>query len=282
MINLSGLEVRESVVEKLKKQVSGFVSVPKLVIIQIGNDERSTVYINQKKKFGERIGLPVIVHNFDTSVSEDELLVSIDQYNGDKTVGGVIVQMPIPQNLNRRKILDAIHFEKDVDGLGSRQSGLFYCREKSAIMPATARGVLMLFDYYKIPLEGKDVCIVGRSGLVGRPLMQACLSRNATVTICHSKTRSLKEKTKNADILIVAIGKAGFINSDYVSKGQVVIDVGINSSGPPDKKLRGDVDADSVKGIVSALSPVPGGVGPLTVTALFQNVVEAWRQNDMV
>jgi methylenetetrahydrofolate dehydrogenase (NADP+)/methenyltetrahydrofolate cyclohydrolase len=225
------------------------------------------------------LGITVKHIQLHEDISEDELLKNIQQCNNDESINGIIVQLPIPKHLNKRKILDSIAPSKDVDGLGSVQSGLLYTDNEEAILPATARGVISLLQHYNISLEGRSVCVVGRSLVVGKPLATACLKKNATVTMCHSHTKNLENFTKNSDIIIVALGKPNYIDSKYVRDGQVIIDVGIHKI---DNKICGDVDFDSVKDIVSAITPVPGGVGPLTVASLFENLVNAHIRNNVL
>ncbi|MEI6843250.1 MAG: bifunctional 5,10-methylenetetrahydrofolate dehydrogenase/5,10-methenyltetrahydrofolate cyclohydrolase [bacterium] len=272
MILLSGKIVRDTLVEELKQTVARLSVQPKLVIVQVGNNPESTVYINQKKKLGEVLGVSVEHSMYDENISENDLLKNVEKLNIDTNVTGIIVQLPLPKHINSRHILDSISSIKDVDGLGSVQTGLLVTGNTQAFIPATARGIMLLFDYYNISLSGKHVVVVGRSDLVGKPVATLSLSRNATVTLCHSKTAHLKEITQTADVIIVAIGKPNFVDSSYVREGQVVIDVGIHKL---DGAMCGDVNFESVKDIVSAISPVPGGVGPLTVVSLFQNLVDA-------
>lgn len=274
MILLSGIQVRDELKKQLAEKVVSLKNMPRLVILQMGDNQESNLYIGQKKKFGEELGTVVEHKKLPDDIKEDEVVAVIQSYNKDNKVGGIIVQLPMPKHLNQSKILNAIDIKKDVDGMGSGQIGFLYSGDKNAIVPATARGVVSLLDFYKINLESKNVVIVGRSNLVGRPVAQMCLNRNATVTICHSHTQNLESITKTADILIVACGKMRFIDSSYVKEGQVVVDVGIHRT---EVGICGDVDFESVKNIVSAISPVPGGVGPLTVVSLFQNLVDAWK-----
>ncbi len=271
MLLLSGKEVQEYLKGELKKKIEYLGVVPKLVILQIGDNEQSNVYIKRKKKLGEELGVTVEHKKFEENIEEENLLKNIEKYNQDKTVGGIIVQLPVPKNLNKPDILNAINPKKDVDGLGVVQTGLFYSGDSQAITPATARGIISLLDFYKIDLESKNVAVIGRSSLVGRPVGEMCLKRNATVTICHSHSEDLKEITKKADILIVACGVPCLVDSSYVKEGQVVVDVGIHRT---EGGLCGDVNFDDIKNIISAVSPVPGGVGPLTVVSLFQNLVD--------
>ena len=242
--------------------------------MQVGDNNESNIYIEQKKKFGLEIGVEVEHKKCDVNINEDELVKIIEKYNEDSGVGGIIVQLPIPENLDCSRILNSIDVQKDVDGLGVKQIGLFYGGDKTAMVPATARGVMSLLDYYKIDLKSKNVVVIGRSNLVGRPIAQMCLNSGATVTICHSKTLYIEEHTKKADIVIVACGKPRLIGPSYLGKNQVVVDVGIQKV---EGKLTGDVDFDNVKDMVSAITPVPGGVGPLTVVSLFQNLVDTQK-----
>jgi len=275
MILLSGIQVREALKKQLKEATSLLVVLPKLVILQIGNNKESDIYIRQKKKFGQELGIIVEHKVYEENTKEGEIVAEIESYNKDEKIGGIIVQLPIPKHLNCSKILNSIDFKKDVDGLGVVQTGLFYSGDSKAITPATARGVISLFDFYNIDLDSKHVVVIGRSNLVGRPVAQMCLKRNATVTVCHSHTKNLDTITKTADILIVACGVPRLIGSPYVREGQVVIDVGINKI---EEGICGDVDFDKVKDVVYAISPVPGGVGPLTVMSLFQNLIDSQKK----
>ena len=274
MILLSGKEVRESLIRGLKEKIGRFQKIPKLVILQIGDNEQSNVYIKQKKKFGEDLGVIVEHRKCPNDIGENEVIELINSYNKDSEVGGIIIQLPISKNLNQSKILNTIDSNKDVDGLGVVQTGLLYSGDPKVIVPATARGIISLLDFYNINLNSKNVVVVGRSNLVGKPVAQMCLNRNATVTICHSHTINLESITNSADILIVACGIPKFIDSSYVHEGQVIIDVGIHKT---ESGMCGDVDFEQVKNIVSAITPVPGGVGPLTVLSLFQNLLDAWK-----
>ena len=258
---LSGIVVRDVLRQQLMDHIGTLKTKPELVIIQIGDNPESSIYIEQKKKFGQSVGIPVHHVVLPVTITEQEVIDTIHTYNANDNIKGIIVQLPIPSGINTKKILDEISPEKDVDGLGAY----------SHYIPATARGIMSLCDYYDIGMQGKHVVVVGRSELVGKPTALLCLKRNATVTVCHSYTKNLKEITKQADILIVACGKLQYITSEFVSAGQVVIDVGIHRT---EHGLCGDVDMESVKHIVGSITPVPGGVGPLTVVSLFQNVCD--------
>lgn len=285
MLLLDGRKVRDDIRETLREKVEAFSSKPKLVIIQIGKNEESAAYIKQKKAFGESIGALVEHAQLPADISEVDVLSTIQRLNKDSTTHGVIVQMPIPAQLDKDVIADAIAPEKDVDGLGSANIKLLWENRKGGFMPATTKGILSLLAYYKIPVSGKRVVVIGRSFLVGKPTAHALLNADATVTIAHSKTKDLSEITRAADIVVVAAGKPHFIQRDDIRKGQIIIDVGITAvtgekmdDEVPETTIAGDVHFDDVKDIVGAISPVPGGVGPMTVASLFQNLVSAYER----
>ncbi|MEK7170323.1 MAG: bifunctional 5,10-methylenetetrahydrofolate dehydrogenase/5,10-methenyltetrahydrofolate cyclohydrolase [Patescibacteria group bacterium] len=285
MILLDGRKVRDEIRETLRKKVESFSSTPKLVIIQVGENEESAAYIRQKKAFGESIGAIVVHLRLAEDVSEQNLLATIGKLNADATVHGVIVQIPIPEHLGKDIIADAISPQKDVDGLGGVNVKLLWENKKGGFVPATTKGILSLLAYYNIPVAGKRVVVVGRSFLVGKPTAHALLNADATVTIAHSKTENLSDITRAADIVVVATGKPHFIQRNDVREGQVIIDVGITAvtgekldDEVPETTIAGDVHFDDVKDIVAAISPVPGGVGPMTVASLFQNLVEAYEK----
>ena len=282
---LRGTVVRDAIAADLKAKISCMPFVPTLAIIQLGAVPESTVYINQKKKFAERIGAHVSHVTLSAMVSEGELVRQIQSFNNDPIIHGIIVQMPVPRHLNKRTLIETIAPEKDVDGLSATNTKFLWDGEGDGFVPATARGVLSLLNYYKITVGGKHVVIVGRSTLVGKPIAALLLNRDATVTLCHRKTKKLSTLTRSADILIAAAGSPRLIGIKHVRKGQVVVDVGITSPQIEGKlqdevagELVGDVDFAPVEKIVKAISPVPGGVGPMTVSSLFQNLVEAAKQ----
>ncbi len=266
-------ELKKALIERVSRYSGSDNSKrPRLVIIQVGNRDDSNYYIRAKKKFAAEIGVDEKHLQFGDDVTQDELLRVIETANNDVGVQGIIVQLPLPVSINKDAVLAAIAPKKDVDGLGAVNVSKWLEAREDAILPATIRGVRELLQFYNIPLAGKHVVMMGRSSLVGKPMAAMCLGENATVTVCHSKTLDTAKYTKEADILIVAIGKPNHIDASYVRKGQIVIDVGITSV---EGKLVGDVDFDSVKGIVEAITPVPGGVGQMTVLALFENLIDA-------
>ena len=286
---LSGRIIRADKVPYLLEQVSELPYVPILAIIQIGNRADSTTYIKAKKIFAEQIGVKIKHIHFPENVLVAEIVSSIRECNVDKDIQGIIIQLPLPTELqsSRERIIATIDTHKDVDGLTIVNQELLQRNDSSAIIPATARGVKELLDYYQIDLKGKKVVVVGRSALVGTPIARVCTNAGAEVTVCHSKTENLAEETKKADVLIVAIGKPNLIGKEHVKVGQVIIDVGINralnsldpaeydDTNKPASTLQGDVNYDAVKDIVKSITPVPGGVGQMTVVALFENLVEA-------
>jgi methylenetetrahydrofolate dehydrogenase (NADP+)/methenyltetrahydrofolate cyclohydrolase len=259
---LNGKIVRDKIIEEIKAKVASFPVVPTLAIIQVGNLPESNKYIKNKISFAEKIGVKVNLVNFASDVEESDVMKKISELNHDSAVRGIIVQLPLPSGLNTQGVISAIAPEKDVDGL----------TQGSKFTPATARAVLSLLDYYEISIAEKRVVIMGRSNLVGRPTARLFQDRGAKVTVVHSQTENPQEITRSAEILVVAIGKPGLVDESYLSAGQIVIDVGITLK---DGKVVGDVNFEQAKSLVSAISPVPGGVGPLTVASLFLNLVEA-------
>ncbi len=278
---LDGKRVRDERTETLKERVASCAHIPRLVILQVGDRPDSNAYIAQKKKFGEALGVEVDLQRFAPDANAQELRAAIMAANIRSDVSGVIVQLPLPDHLDTFNLIEAIDPKKDVDGLTAvnvkRLAG-----GEPGIVPATARGVETLLDYYRIPLEGQTAAVVGRSMLVGTPVARVLQKRGVTVTVCHSKTKDLARHTTNADILVVAAGSPRLITAEHVSADQIVVDVGINlNTGEsfdeelPGGKFVGDVLFEEVKSLVTAISPVPGGVGPMTVLSLFENLVDA-------
>jgi len=270
---LDGNGIKQEILNDLKNEVIFLTEKPKLVVIQIGNDEASNVYIKQKVKMCDYIGYNYEHIKLDSSVSTEDVLDVIDKLNHDNDVNGILVQMPLPNHIDTSLVQNAVLPEKDVDGLSLLNSGMLM-HNKDGLYPCTPLGVMEILKRYEISLMSKNVTIVGRSNLVGKPLALLMLNEGATVTICHSKTKNLEEFTKNADILVVATGKKHLITKDMVKDGATIIDVGITKV---DGKLYGDVDFDSVKDKVKYITPVPGGVGPMTVAMLAMNVLKAYK-----
>ncbi len=276
---LDGKKVSAKVREDLKLEVDNLKKEgikPKLAVIMVGNDLASKVYVRNKNKACEEIGIEYEEFLLGEKTTMEELLNVIDNLNKNQNIDGILLQSPIPKHLDINKAFRAILPEKDVDGFHPINAGKLSIGEK-CFVPCTPHGVVKIIEEYNIETEGKNVVIVGRSNIVGKPLIQCMLQKNATVTVCHSKTRNLEEFTRKADILIVAIGKQKFITENMVKEGVVVIDIGINRN--EEGKLVGDVDFDNVSKKASYITPVPGGVGPMTVAMLMENVVEAAKQN---
>lgn len=284
---LDGKKLSDSLTLGLARKVSVMSTTrakPKLVIIQVGAHEESNTYIKNKKLFGQKIGAIVEHRKYPENISQKRLAADIVRYNSDSSVHGIIVQLPISAHLDTGAVIETIDPKKDVDGMTSKNVKLLFEGKKEVFIPATTKGILALLEGYKINPAGKKVVIVSHSTLVGKPTALAMLNLNATVTVCHSQTKNLEEETRRADILIVAAGRPKLIDKNHVTKGQIVIDVGINfiqtkqTSPFVSRKIVGDVDFENVKGVVKAISPVPGGVGPMTIVSLFQNLITANRQ----
>lgn len=276
---LDGKTLNEKIAEELSNQITKLDPKPKLVIIQIGNLPESNAYIGRKIKFGQKIGATVDLQKFEEDVTQEDLVSKIKNLNSDPTVHGIIVQLPIAKHLDKDEVIDTINPKKDVDGLTSVNLKHLWEGKSDGFVPATTKGVITLIDSYQIPIERQNVVVVGRSSLVGKPTALAFLMRDATVTICHKATKNLPAYTKTADIIVVATGKPNLIGKEHVTKGQIVIDVGINAVENEDsshRKLVGDVNFAEVSPIVEAITPVPGGVGPMTVASLFQNLLQAY------
>lgn len=260
-------ELKERVAELKKRGHSG-----SLAVIQVGNDPASSIYVKNKKKACEYIGIGSVSYELSENTSEAELLNIIDELNNKPEVIGILVQLPVPKHINEDKIIRAISPAKDVDGFHVENVGAL-CVGERGFVSCTPAGVIQLLKRSNVEIAGKHCVVIGRSNIVGKPMALLMLRENATVTICHSKTQNLKEICKSADILIAAVGKPRMINSDYVKEGAVVIDVGIHRD--ENNKMCGDVDFDDVKDHVSKITPVPGGVGPMTIAMLMNNCVEA-------
>ena len=270
---LNGKKVRKEILTKLKTQVEKLPRKLGLCVIQVGNDPASCVYIRQKEKMAEQLNYNFRHLKFKENISEKELLNKIEELNKDDLIDGILVQMPLPKHLNPRVRENAIDPLKDVDGLTDINTGKLF-HNVDSLIPCTPKGIIDLLAYYQIPLEGKNVVIIGRSDLVGKPLEGLMTNRNATVTLCHSKTKNLQAITKTADILVVAVGKPHLITKEYIKDGTIIIDVGINRL--EDGTLCGDVLFEDVKEKASAITPVPGGVGPMTIAELAQNTYQAY------
>ena len=276
---IDGKMISKQIKDELKAQVESLKLDGKeicLAVIQVGNDPASTVYVGNKKKACEYIGIKSLAYELPEETTEEELLELIDKLNEDDSVNGILVQLPVPKQINDERIINAISPLKDVDGFSPASVGALSIGQKG-FLSCTPAGIIQLLKRSNIDIEGKECVVVGRSNIVGKPMAMLLLRENATVTVCHSRTKNLKEVCKRADILVAAVGKPKMIDASYVKDGAVVIDVGIhrNENG----KLCGDVDFDSVEPICSAITPVPGGVGPMTIAMLMNNCVEAGLNN---
>lgn len=273
MSNIDGKIINTKIKEELKAEIKTYMIKPCLAVIQIGNDEASNVYISAKQKACSEVGIYLKHIKFDEDSREIEIINKIIELNNDEYVHGILLQLPIPEKFNEEKLINYISRNKDVDGLTDINVGKLI-NNKKCLVSCTPQGIIKLLEESGVSIPGKNVVIVGRSKLVGKPLISLFLNNDATVTVCHSKTNNLKEFTKNADILVVAVGKKHLITEDMVKKDSVVIDVGINRI---DGKLYGDVDYENVKNKVSLITPVPGGVGPMTVAMLLCNVNTVYK-----
>ena len=277
MIILDGKEYSKKLKNEIKEEAIRLTNktniVPCIAIVLVGEDPASQVYVRNKVKAANLCKMNPILIKKEVTIAQKELLELVDKLNNDDTVHGIIVQLPLPKHLNEQEVINKISDKKDVDGFGLLNKGKLFSGLTS-IESATPKGIIKLLDEYKIEITGKNAVVVGRSNIVGKPMAILLLNRNATVTICHSRTQNLKEITKNADILVVAIGKANFIKEDMVKEGAVIIDVGTNRV---DDKLVGDVDFENVSPKCSYITPVPGGVGPLTIASLLENTIIAYK-----
>ena len=271
-ILIDGNAISASVREEMKAEVAAMETKPGLAVIIVGNDPASKTYVKNKKKGCEQVGFYSEVHELDESTTQSELVALIDKLNHDDKIHGILVQLPLPRHLDDKAVIAAIDPRKDVDAFAEVNVGKIMIGNHS-FLPCTPAGIMVLLERSGIDISGKECVVVGRSNIVGKPMAMLLLGANGTVTVCHSKTRDLAEVTRRADILVVAIGKADFITGDMVKEGAVVIDVGMNRNA--EGKLTGDVDFASVEPKASYITPVPGGVGPMTITMLLRNTITA-------
>lgn len=271
MTLMDGKSLRDELLQKYKEKIEKESLDIRLDIITVGEDAASEVYVRNKVKYATEVGIEVVTHKLANSVGEKDIIELIDELNSNDEVTGIILQSPIPDGLDFKKCAGRIDHHKDIDGFTLHNIGNLYLGNVS-LVPCTVKGIMVLLEHYKIDLKGKNVTVVGRSEIVGKPLTLALINRDATVTVCHSKTRDLIEHTKNADIVISAVGKKGVITEEMVADGFVGIDVGINRI---DGKLYGDFDYEGVASKASFITPVPGGVGPMTVAMIIDNLIIA-------
>ena len=282
-IIIDGKELSKKIRSNLKIECEELIIKgikPKLAVIMVGEDPSSKVYIKNKSKACEDVGIQYKEYLLKENISQKDLIKLIQKLNFDKTINGILLQSPIPNNLDINEAFRTISVEKDVDGFNPLNVGKLVLNQDTYVS-CTPYGIMKIFEEYNIDLSGKNVVILGRSNIVGKPLIHCCLNKNATVTVCHSKTKDIKDITKNADILIVAIGNANFVTEDMVKQNSVIIDVGINRL--ENGKITGEVDFENIKEKASYITPVPGGVGPMTIAMLMNNVIKATkRQNGMI
>lgn len=272
---INGKELAKKIRGELKIEVDELRKkgiIPKLAVIMVGNDKASEVYVRNKSKACNEIGIEFEEFLLDSNIKQEELINLINDLNARKDIHGILLQSPIPEHLNIREAFNTIDYAKDVDGFNPINVGKLSIGE-DCFISCTPHGVVKMLEEYNIPVEGKRAVIIGRSNIVGKPLIQCMLNKNATVTVCHSKTKNIEEITREADILIAALGKPKFVKADMVKENAVVIDVGINRN--EEGKLVGDVDFENVSKKASYITPVPGGVGPMTIAMLMNNVVKA-------
>lgn len=272
---MSGKECSIHIKDQIKNEIDSIDKKLKLAVIRIGEDEASKVYVNSKKRACEEVGIEFIEVQFAENVTNKDVENKITELNNDDSVTSILMQLPIPKHLDKDYLINLIDYKKDVDGLTITNSGRL-TNNIDSIIPCTPLGVMEILKHYNINLESKNVVVIGRSNLVGKPLVSLLLNENATVTMCHSKTSNLENITKNAEILISAVGKKGLITSEMVKDGAVIVDVGITRDIET-KKIYGDVDFDNVYDSVSKITPVPGGVGVMTVTCLLKNVLKCYE-----
>lgn len=273
---IDGKKIATEIKEKLKKEIATQKLTPGLAIILVGNNEASEIYVKNKIKACQAIGINAHLYRFNETNTEEEIIKCICALNKENAIHGIIVQSPVPKIFNENLITSFINPKKDVDGFGVMNMG-YLATNQAQIIAATPYGIIKMLEYENIAIEGKNIVIIGRSNIVGRPLALALLNKNATVTITHSKTKNLKDITNKADILISAIGKPNFITKDYIKENAIIIDVGINKVNG---KITGDVNLEDVKEKASYITPTPGGVGPMTIAMLLNNVVESAKKKE--
>ncbi len=277
MILLNGKKLASKIQSEIKKEVDLFKQAsitPGLAVIMIGDDAASRVYVRKKAEACKEVGIYSVVHEMPENIKEETILNTIKLMNENSNINGILVQLPLPSHINQTKILEAIDPKKDVDGFHPFNIGRLVLNLDSFV-PCTPLGIMKIFEEYKIDLEGKNVCIVGASNIVGKPMLALLLNANATVDICHIYTKDLKSHTKRADIVIIGVGKAGLITEDMVKDDAIVIDIGINRL--ENGKISGDVDFENVSKKCSYITPVPGGVGPMTIAMLLSNTLKATK-----
>ena len=286
---ISGKEIAQKLRDEIKKEIlelkKKYGKVPGLAVIQVGDVAASSVYVRAKTKSAKEVGIEIIDHHLDKRISENELLEIINKLNNQNNVSGILVQLPLPKNINEQKILDSINPNKDADGFHPLNVGKLSISSNindELLIPCTPLGCLIMLKSLKIDLKGKHAVVIGRSNIVGKPMAQLLIKESCTVTIAHSKTKNIEDECRRADIIIAAVGKPKIVKKKWVKKNVIVIDVGINrlennTNGKIETKLVGDVDFEDVKEKCLAISPVPGGVGPMTIACLLKNTTTAFK-----
>ena len=272
---LDGKKLAEKITQQIKEEVSNIEKKPKLAVILVGNNPASEIYVRNKQKKAEYLGFESIVIPLPDDISEDNLLEHIFILNEDMNINAILVQLPLPKHINKQRILEAIDPIKDVDGFTSYNFGKLALGYTPYAYPCTPKGIIRIFQEYNIELEGKNIVVIGRSNIVGKPLSIMLQNNNATVTLAHSKTTDLKSICKNADILISAVGSPNLITAEYIKENAIIIDVGINRT---EEGLKGDIAFDEVLQKTSYITPVPGGVGPMTIAMLMENTLELYKK----
>lgn len=279
MIKLDGKDLAQRIKLQLKEETlelkESLGKVPGLAIILVGDNPASKIYVSSKIKGCSELGFESFAHFLSEDTSEEKVLELIGELNEDERVNGILVQLPLPKHIDEKKVIDKIALNKDVDGFKPENLGLLILGDKDSMQPCTPAGIMELLRTYSIELVGKDVVVVGRSNIVGKPMGSLLINEGATVTTCNSKTKDLKAKTSQADMVIMAIGQAKFLTEDMVKEGAIIVDVGINRT---EDGLFGDVDYDGVSKKAAYITPVPGGVGPMTVAMLFANTMKAFKK----
>ena len=279
---IKGKEIQELTFNEIKQEVRAIREKgikPCLAVIIVGNDPASRVYVNNKKKACETVGIKSLEYALPEETTTEELLALIEKLNNDSSVNGILCQLPVPKHINKLAVIESISPEKDVDCFHPVNVGKLSLG-RAQLVPCTPAGVIRMLDFAGVEIEGKRAVVIGRSDIVGKPMGIMLMERNATVTVCHSKTRDLPSITKQADILVCTVGKRNIVTADMVKEGAVVIDVGINRNG--EGKLCGDVDFENVAPHCSKITPVPGGVGPMTITMLMKNTVTAAKNQNNI
>ena len=271
---IDGKKLAQNLRKNIANEVKQYSRPPGLAVVLVGDDEASQVYVRNKSRACVEVGFYSDQIHKSANITEEELLSEVNRLNENKTIDGILVQLPLPEHIDSNKIIEAIIPEKDVDGFSSENVGKL-SQNKSFISPCTPKGVMKMLASTKCDLRGKDCVIIGASNIVGRPMAMEFLNAGATVQVCHKETKDIKQKAKSADIIVAAAGVANLVNSEWVKEGAVIIDVGINRL--EDGTMTGDVDFEDVKDIVSAISPVPGGVGPMTIAVLLENTLTAYQ-----